>query len=99
MAQSEKQTDSVLVGSGSEANNSRVPNPQPPEESAAPEIKPISKVAGGVTAALTAAKYAFSEMGVGRGTRTLLPVAHQRLVAAKYGGADGTRTRDLRRDS
>ena len=47
-------------------------NPQPPEESAPPEIKPISKVAGGVTAAIIAAKYAFAEMGVGRGTRTLL---------------------------
>src|SRR5213078_2263654 len=55
-----------------EANNSRVANPQPPEESAPPEIKPISKVAGGVTAAVTAARFAFGEMGVGRGTRTLL---------------------------
>src|SRR5256886_5497634 len=45
---------------------------QPPEESAPPNVKPISKSAGGMTAAITAAKYAFSEMGVVRGTRTLL---------------------------
>jgi molybdopterin-dependent oxidoreductase alpha subunit len=45
---------------------------QPPEESASPEIKPVSKVAGGVTAAIIAARYAFAEMGVARGTRTLL---------------------------
>src|SRR5437016_14055677 len=48
------------------------PSAQPPEESAPPEMKPISKVAGGVTAAITAARFAFGEMGVGRGTRTLL---------------------------
>ena len=42
----------------------RVPpaDAQPPEESAPPEVKPISKTAGGVTAAITAAKYAFGEM-------------------------------------
>src|SRR5712692_2487211 len=45
---------------------------QPPPEVAPPEVKPISKVAGGMTAAITAAKYAFAEMGVVRGTRTLL---------------------------
>src|SRR5229473_5634927 len=52
----------------------RVPpaDAQPPEESAPPEVKPISKTAGGVTAAITAARYAFGEMGVGRATRTLL---------------------------
>src|SRR5438876_1170430 len=72
MDERKKQTDSARVGSGSEAKNSRVTNPQPPEESASPEIKPISKVAGGVTAAITAARFAFGEMGVGRGTRTLL---------------------------
>ncbi len=72
MAQREKQTDSALVGSGSEANNLRVAQAQPPEESAPPEVTPVKKVAGGVTAAITAAKYAFSEMGVARATRTLL---------------------------
>jgi molybdopterin-dependent oxidoreductase alpha subunit len=45
---------------------------QPPEELAPPEITPVSKVAGGVTAAITAAKFAFSEMGPVRATRTLL---------------------------
>jgi molybdopterin-dependent oxidoreductase alpha subunit len=45
---------------------------QPPEESAPPEVKPISKVAGGMPAAITAVKYAWGEMGVIRGTRTLL---------------------------
>jgi molybdopterin-dependent oxidoreductase alpha subunit len=45
---------------------------QPPEESSPPEVKPISKVAGGATSALAAARFAFGEMGVIRGTRTLL---------------------------
>src|SRR5713101_2215397 len=45
---------------------------QPPTEPSAPEVKPISKVAGGMTSAIEAAKFAFSEMGVVRGTRTLL---------------------------
>jgi molybdopterin-dependent oxidoreductase alpha subunit len=48
------------------------PQAQPPEESAPPEVKPISKVAGGMPAAITAVKYAWGEMGVIRGTRTLL---------------------------
>src|SRR5437016_8892571 len=45
---------------------------QPPEEPASVQVKPISKSAGGMTAAITAAQYAFSEMGIVRGTRTLL---------------------------
>src|SRR5438445_2199842 len=48
------------------------PSAQPPEEPTSVQIKPISKSAGGMTAAITAAKYAFSEMGVVRGTRALL---------------------------
>src|SRR5438105_5143197 len=48
------------------------PSAQPPEEPTSVQIKPISKSAGGMTAAITAAKYAFSEMGGVRGTRTLL---------------------------
>jgi molybdopterin-dependent oxidoreductase alpha subunit len=48
------------------------PQAQPPEEPTPPEVKPISKVAGGMPAALTAVKYAWGEMGVIRGTRTLL---------------------------
>ena len=45
---------------------------QPPEEDSTLLVKPISKVAGGIPAAITAVKYAFGEMGVVRGTRTLL---------------------------
>src|SRR5712664_757314 len=45
---------------------------QPPEEASTLLVKPISKVAGGIPAAITAVKYAFGEMGVIRGTRTLL---------------------------
>src|SRR5437667_11487332 len=53
---------------------------QSPEDSTGLEIKPISKVAGGMTAAITAAKYAFSEMGVVRGTRTLLQLNQKQGV-------------------
>jgi molybdopterin-dependent oxidoreductase alpha subunit len=49
-------------------------NAQPPLEAAPPDVKPISKAAGGMTAALVAAKFAFGEMGVVRGTRTLLQI-------------------------
>src|SRR5438105_9343147 len=56
------------------------PSAQPPEESSSVQIKPISKVAGGVTAAVTAAKYAFGEMGVVRGTRTLLQLNQKQGV-------------------
>jgi hypothetical protein len=45
---------------------------QPPEETSTLLLKPISKVAGGIPAAITAVKYAFGEMGFVRGTRTLL---------------------------
>jgi molybdopterin-dependent oxidoreductase alpha subunit len=45
---------------------------QPPLESTPPEVQPISKVAGGMTSALTAARFAWSEMGVVRGSRTLM---------------------------
>ena len=45
---------------------------QPPAEISLPEVKPISKSAGGAKAALVATKFAWSEMGVIRGTRTLL---------------------------
>jgi molybdopterin-dependent oxidoreductase alpha subunit len=47
---------------------------QPPLEADSPEVKPISKSAGGVKAALVATKFAWSEMGVVRGTRILLQV-------------------------
>ncbi len=45
---------------------------QPPDETSTLLVKPISRVAGGIPAAVTAIKYAFGEMGVVRGTRTLL---------------------------
>jgi molybdopterin-dependent oxidoreductase alpha subunit len=45
---------------------------QPPEEAAPPDVKPISKVAGGMPAVLSTAKYTFKEMGAVRGARTLL---------------------------
>src|SRR5713226_2998761 len=48
------------------------PNAQPPEESTPIQIKPISKVAGGVPAIIEAAKSAWSQMGPIRGTRALL---------------------------
>src|SRR6266404_5796721 len=65
-------TKKMVESALSDEQPSSLPEAQPPEESAPPVVKPIRKVAGGVTAALTAAKYAFGEMGVGRGTRTLL---------------------------
>src|SRR5438309_1072002 len=45
---------------------------QTPEETSPPVVKPISKVAGGMPAVLSAAKYTFKEMGPIGGTRTLL---------------------------
>lgn len=48
------------------------PGAQPPEESTTVEIAPIGKVAGGLAAAIEATRYAWREMGVVRGTRTLL---------------------------
>ena len=47
---------------------------QPPVEPEPPEIRPISKAAGGMVSALTAARFALGEMGVVRGARTLLQV-------------------------
>ena len=49
-----------------------LPRAQPPEESAPVQIKPISKVAGGVPAILSTVKSAWTEMGPVRGTRALL---------------------------
>jgi molybdopterin-dependent oxidoreductase alpha subunit len=51
---------------------SRQPRAQPPEESTPVQITPISKVAGGVPAAVEALKTAWSQMGPVRGTRALL---------------------------
>ena len=48
------------------------PSPQSPEEPSLVQIKPISKVAGGIPAIIATAKSAWTEMGVTRGVRTLL---------------------------
>lgn len=45
---------------------------QPPDELTGIETKPVSKVAGGIPAIVQTMKYAWGEMGVMRGTRTLL---------------------------
>src|SRR6267142_1819311 len=54
------------------SSGSHEPSSQPPPESTPPNVKPISKVAGGAKAALVATQFAWSEMGVVRGTRALL---------------------------
>src|SRR2546426_3621780 len=64
----------------SDQNRIEMPNAQPPEEAVPPSVKPVSKVAGGLTAAITAAKYAFGEMGPVRGTRTLLQLNQKQGV-------------------
>jgi molybdopterin-dependent oxidoreductase alpha subunit len=45
---------------------------QPPQETSPPEVHPAKKVAGGVPAIVSAVKSIANEMGVVRGTRTLL---------------------------
>ncbi|HYW72042.1 MAG TPA: FdhF/YdeP family oxidoreductase [Pyrinomonadaceae bacterium] len=47
---------------------------QPPAEFTPPEVKPIARVAGGAESALAATKFAWGEMGIVRGTRTLLQI-------------------------
>jgi molybdopterin-dependent oxidoreductase alpha subunit len=56
------------------------PEAQPPIEPTPPKTKPIGKVAGGVTAAVDGLKFAFGEMGVVRGTRTLLQLNQKQGV-------------------
>jgi molybdopterin-dependent oxidoreductase alpha subunit len=48
------------------------PSAQSPEESNLVEIKPLSKVAGGIPSIIATAKTTWEEMGVTRGVRTLL---------------------------
>jgi molybdopterin-dependent oxidoreductase alpha subunit len=50
---------------------------QPPEESSPVQIRPMSKVAGGVPAVIATARTAWNEMGVVRGVRTLLKLNQQ----------------------
>lgn len=45
---------------------------QPPEEFTGIKIEPVGKVAGGIPAVVVSMKHAWGEMGVVRGTRTLL---------------------------
>jgi molybdopterin-dependent oxidoreductase alpha subunit len=45
---------------------------QPPIEGKAPDVEPSPTAAGGMASALTAARFAWNEMGFVRGTRTLL---------------------------
>ncbi|HXM46981.1 MAG TPA: FdhF/YdeP family oxidoreductase [Pyrinomonadaceae bacterium] len=56
----------------SEPLGAAIPDALSPEEIAPPVVKPVSNVAGGLPAVLSAAKYTFKEMGAMRGTRTLL---------------------------
>ncbi|HEV7474011.1 MAG TPA: FdhF/YdeP family oxidoreductase [Pyrinomonadaceae bacterium] len=49
-----------------------VPSAQTPPETALVQIKPLSKVAGGIPAILSTVKAAWEEMGAARGLRTLL---------------------------
>jgi len=56
------------------------PSAQTPEEPGPVRIKPVRKVAGGMPAVLSAAKNAFREMGVVRGTRTLLQLNQKQGV-------------------
>ncbi|MGH9930702.1 MAG: FdhF/YdeP family oxidoreductase [Pyrinomonadaceae bacterium] len=48
------------------------PSAQPPEEPSLVQIRPVSKVAGGVPSIIATAKTAWNEMGVVRGVQTLL---------------------------
>lgn len=70
MAQPKETIDDTAPQSTDQATASA----QTPVESAPPAVKPISKAAGGMASALTAARFALSEMGVVRGVRTLLQV-------------------------
>src|SRR6266700_6872171 len=49
-----------------------LPGAQPPDEIGSPQIQPISKTAGGVSAIISTIKTSWTEMGPARGLRTLL---------------------------
>src|ERR1041385_8579555 len=55
-------------------------NAESPLERTAPDVDPAPKAAGGMASALTAARFAWSEMGVVRGTRTLLQLNQKQGV-------------------
>jgi molybdopterin-dependent oxidoreductase alpha subunit len=50
------------------------PSALPPEEATSPDLKPPSKVAGGIPAIMSTLKATASEMGLVRGARTLLQI-------------------------
>lgn len=52
--------------------NASLPSAQSPDERSLVQIKPLSKVAGGVPSIIATAKTAWEEMGLVRGVRTLL---------------------------
>ncbi len=54
--------------------NHTEPSAQPPEEKSSVEINSIGKIAGGIPAIISTAKSSWSEMGLIRGTRTLLKI-------------------------
>ena len=60
-----------------ESRSSTQPSAQSPEDPALVQIEPMSKAAGGVASIVATAKTVWSEMGVGRGVRTLLKVNQQ----------------------
>jgi molybdopterin-dependent oxidoreductase alpha subunit len=72
MAADQTRKDLMKEGSPKGTAPSSMLEAQSPEETSLPVVKPISKVAGGMPAVLSTAKYTFKEMGAIRGARTLL---------------------------
>ncbi len=59
------------------------PSIQSPEEPTSVQIKPISKSAGGMTAAITAAKYAFRGMGIAGKQALILPASKPVVISIR----------------
>ena len=76
MVRSKEQIDGVLTHSPDQ----QMANAESPLERTAPDVDPAPKAAGGMASALTAARFAWSEMGVVRGTRTLLQLNQKQGV-------------------
>jgi hypothetical protein len=57
-----------------QVNKTSSPSPLPPEETSAPSIKPLGKVAGGIPAIISTLKVTSSAMGLFRGVRTLFQI-------------------------
>ena len=70
MSQPKQQVDDAAPKSSEKT----IASAQTPIEPSPPDVKPIGKAAGGLASALAAARFAFNEMGVIRGARTLLQV-------------------------